>query len=714
MHEDKKTIIRKCDECDLKFEAPNILECIKQIQLHKVTDCVLKKANIDVNGFSCDQCDYVSNNETHLKKHGRDDHGKLDISTSPAPKKRKEDANVSEVENMDIIESILSECLEKMEVDTMSATKKMDDKVIEKRKHMDEDKSSYYKNKQERERLKVIEEEVNRKAEKKSKQIDKKKQKKEVKPMEDTNLPSYLKKVPDLCKPLVGQDSVVLKVPGNGLCGPGSAAAHLFQDYNFAQLLRRAMNVHVLENHEFYKDKGYLCDDENPFEREVKDEAPVKFTDPNDLFAFLMSPSSDYMYSDSEDFLIIANMYNMKVKIVRDENPASITEILPDKDMKHTKVVDDEVVSPDMTIIYESGNHFNLVVSRQSDLATLGTITHRDHGKKIPVAMKANSKQTKPNQTSFKDIEENKSLPLNEENVELKAKVESLIQFNEAITQQYRLAIIEMKTLKENLEYLKIENKNLKYFVDNNQTTGPSDKKSDTAEATKEKSDEETIKSRTCKECSYICTSNSHLNIHMKRHQDLSVRCRICKIPFKSDTELIKHKKKEHERKSPEYNCMDCDFQSSSRGEFTNHRQQKHTPSSEITVVIKCRNCDTTFQTKWQLMNHRRDIHPSNRMCKYYAENKCKFTTQGCWYKHEAPLSSNRFKCFTCDQEFENLNNLMMHKKHDHVENCNNCSKFVEGICQLTDDRCWFIHNVNEEEDFQEVQGNLPPPINPQ
>ena len=41
-----------------------------------------------------------------------------------------------------------------------------------------------------------------------------------------------------------------------------------------------------------------------------------------------MSPESDYMYSDSEDLLIIANMYNMKVIIVTDGEKPRIDEIM--------------------------------------------------------------------------------------------------------------------------------------------------------------------------------------------------------------------------------------------------------------------------------------------------------------------------------------------------------------------------------------------------
>ena len=113
-------------------------------------------------------------------------------------------------------------------------------------------------------------------------------------------LPPHLNEIPDRCRKFFKGDDLLYKVPGNGNCGPSCGSAHLLGDETIGTYLRRAMNCEIITERDYYKNKGYWCDESNPFEREVRDREPVRFTEPKEMYEFLASPESDYMYFDSK------------------------------------------------------------------------------------------------------------------------------------------------------------------------------------------------------------------------------------------------------------------------------------------------------------------------------------------------------------------------------------------------------------------------------
>jgi hypothetical protein len=96
----------------------------------------------------------------------------------------------------------------------------------------------------------------------------------------------------------------------------------------------------------------------------------------------LLNPDgkSDYMWSDGEDFVVIADIYQVNIKTITmksstDPNP-SVTWIYPDKDMKKFAELKD-VDQNDMVLLHEDESHFNLIVSKDSDLAKYGSLSFR-------------------------------------------------------------------------------------------------------------------------------------------------------------------------------------------------------------------------------------------------------------------------------------------------------------------------------------------------
>ena len=71
-----------------------------------------------------------------------------------------------------------------------------------------------------------------------------------------------------------------------------------------------------------------------------------------------------------------------------------------------------------------------------------------------------------------------------------------------------------------------------------------------------------------------------------------------------------------------------------------------------------------------------------------------------CWFNHDKILEfvePNIFKCTICGIIFDNINDLMKHKKHEHgktVKKCNNGGK-----CFFGKQNCWFHHNQENDND---------------
>ena len=95
---------------------------------------------------------------------------------------------------------------------------------------------------------------------------------------------------------------------------------------------------HFFHDH-WYQNYQYLtqCSPGYPFRRQVKGKEE-KFTDPEELIKYLKSSEyAMYMWSDSEDFKVLADLYQIQLKIIttkgaHDENP-TVNWFYPDKNL---------------------------------------------------------------------------------------------------------------------------------------------------------------------------------------------------------------------------------------------------------------------------------------------------------------------------------------------------------------------------------------------
>ena len=137
---------------------------------------------------------------------------------------------------------------------------------------------------------------------------------------------------------------------------------------------------------------------------------------------------------------------------------------------------------------------------------------------------------------------------------------------------------------------------------------------------------------------------------------------------------------------------MQCDNGQCTRAE---------TSDTQMENLHKCNFCDETFSSRNSLSTHKSDVHRTYKPCR--DPINCVYQA-GCYFSH-VPLTMGKVRCFQCGEEFSTKNTMMTHRKiHGEVKKC---QKQISGQCDRGNS-CWYDH---EEQVFQQVKENLPPPL---
>ena len=149
---------------------------------------------------------------------------------------------------------------------------------------------------------------------------------------------------------------------------------------------------------------------------------------------------------------------------------------------------------------------------------------------------------------------------------------------------------------------------------------------------------------------------------------------------------------------------MQCSFQANSKDNLKNHLNFKHTKDTNK-EVFDCDKCKRQFRSTWHLRNHIRDDHGKEEECIFYKDNRCRFGTT-CWKVHSENSGVKTFTCYSCKETFKNMNELMSHRKKEHIELCKPCDP-KQGTCRFENqpERCWFTHM-----DFLQATNRQVPP----
>ena len=532
-----------------------------------------------------------------------------------------------------------------------------------------------------------------------------------------------VKNVPDNCKHLVKENDIVYIVPGDGCCGPNCAAAFLFHDEVYGPKLRRKMNIFFVK----HWDRRYKfisqCSAGHPFKRKVKN-GSVEFTDPEKLLNYLQHcADADFMWSDSEDLAIIADMFQINIKIIttkgsKDENPTT-NWIYPDKSLEQFAELKN-VKMNDMVLLHEDDNHFNLVISRDSDLVQFGSLSHR-----FNFALGKDHKDTDENDEINDDKDESAEEKSKSDWIELKKELNKCKKSKEFIEKEYIKCEKELRSKTEEAEQFKIEIKDLRKMIELREEI--EDIGSDSVV-----DEEEDIE---------FLDQMKKRGFSRKSPQDQSVpkttqkefKCIYCDHVANSQGDLKKHFHNNHSVKAgqnmnkvkqmEEYNCTECDFQGSEEIHLRKHINLKHTRKDiNNDGAIKCRTCGDNFNEKWDLMKHRKTDHPGTvAYCTKFEAGNCSFNAEFCWWSHEKKEQMENIQCFFCGSAFMSKSELMSHRKQVHSSIIRPCTNNLNGGCRFQEKFCWFSHKIESDNkraqnrtefqsDFQEAKTTQKPP----
>ena len=653
--EEEKKYSSKCKSCNDSFQTSRKYELIQQVKKHKKTCIKCPRKN---NQKYCTTCDFTTSDEQCLKRQKRDKHDENSASTSPPPKKSKIDTKQSQ-EEMEIDEEDILD----MEIDEVIIRSKiMDEKVENKARKIEEEEKRYQEKKireQEKEKEKRKLENETRKLstkQKKQKIKDEKKKarkKKEVKTDEFQSLPN-IKPVPKNIAHLCNTGDLVYRVPGNGACGPNSIAAHLFKDEVFGPKLKRMINEFKVKHwDQKYKFKTQ-CTVDSPFVRRVGNRGTVTFTDPKELFEYLQkADEADYMWTDCEDLIVVADMFQVKIKIIttKGENDKHPSEnwIYPDEEMREFAELKDVEID-DIVLLHENDMHYNLIIAEDNELATVGSLSYMTN---IVPLMKTNeSDHNIVKEKTYVDVLVNGSKVLDDPKAEIERLRKALQKSSDgykALQKQYDECEAALRKSTEESEKLKSELKDFKIIM----------------------------------------------KIENELEKTQSRAPRNNKNSLKTGSESFLEKSSQVFVTEEEFNCEECPYQGTELNQLNKHIQLKHR--------IQCRNCENNFKTKPELMVHRKSEH-YNTVAYCRKGSSCEFSER-CWWKHKKE-DNDMIECYYCETSFVTKSEVMIHRKRNHPKTVKNCTKFENKNCIYNEDTCWFKHETEEAEKEEPNKAN--------
>ena len=775
---EEKRYSKTCSKCKLHMEATRKYVLIQDIKKHNESNCM----NMNNKIKDCTDCDYKTMDEKTFKRHKRDKHNELTASTSPPPKKVKvkkdrdnddekmeveencrnaagssEDFEDMEIEDGESEEMIRSKLMDKKIMKKAIEQEKKDQLYLQKIKFIEQEKKMMERNQMELIKL------SNKKRKQKAKDVKKRLRRQNSKANtsnEIMNVVPNIKPVPANVSHLVNQGDKVYVVPGDGACCFNSAAAHLFKDEVFGRNLRRKMNYFFAKLFEKKYTFKTPCSKESPFVRKIGGGGSISFTDPKELIDYLEHcEEADLMWSDSEDINVLSDMYQMKIKIItttgeNDTNP-TVNWILPDEELKEYAELKNVEID-DLVLLHENDMHFNLIVSKKSDLAMLGSLSYRANIRPMIDIMD----EDEDNSTEVIESERDKTP---EEYKVLQLKLKKLQDRHDNLESEYKKCENQLKRKTEEVEKLKIEVKDMKQTLEivgkekmlySESVINDGDlRKHNKMQKMSTPEDQGT-------KCDDNFSSKGDSRMHIKSKHAGDIGNKSTKSSLRSENKRYskKHIAVNHIENS-EYNCDECPYQGTSFSEITEHIKRAHTINTELYCSqckfqantnqelrvhkvnkhplkdkIRCRICGEEFATKSTMMGHRKEKHTHTvAFCKNKMTGSCPFVSTKCWWRHDEKAESDNkeqsFRCFDCSETFNIKRDLMVHKKRKHISNVRYCNDYLDEKCRFNDNFCWFRHERPDEDNldeeareevlyeksdepvFQEVLEDLDPPI---
>ena len=220
-----------------------------------------------------------------------------------------------------------------------------------------------------------------------------------------------------------------------------------------------------------------------------------------------------------------------------------------------------------------------------------------------------------------------------------------------------------------------------------------------------------------CGECAYQGTRQNELQKHIQLKHDVknTIKCSVCGENFMTILDFKSHIMRKHTER--ENGCNERENMATIEDNTQKHTDLTHVSSNEIT----CRICGEHFPAKGSLMHHRKQKHTASvAYCSKKMNGQCSRSDDMCWWSHVVKTGESK-TCYICGKEFQNKNEMMIHRKREHGSIIKDCQEFINKKCRFQEDFCWFKHTIKETDDeimeiesnqvFQKASENLKPPI---
>ena len=670
----------KCSICDKVFSSSRYLK------VH------MTKIHTSIKKGKCEVCDYTDHNNAKLEDHIKVNH---DESQQSQQLPMDTQSTLNDSKNLTLNELEIDSWEEKRVDDQLMDTEPRKEETNDGQKTEEEEiiARSNYRDEQIIKKNKVIEEreELQRMQRKNSedtnssmKKSSRKKKKRKRDLTENTqseSLPAHLKNIPDNIKHFAKNDDLILTIVPDGACAPRAGAAHIFEDQNEGIRFRSVINTHIADR--FW---DYYCHRVSfPYKREIGTGGKsVEFSSPQEYLNFLKTnPDAKFLWSDNEELLAIANLYQMNINIIKtrgpeDRNP-SMYKINADAKLAVFAFLPKGKVQ-DMTVINTNESHYDLIVSKSSRIAqNLLTNNARVIEKPENVKEELNNLKISYNEC-LKYIEKL-------ENEIKEAKKEKEAVDKDVIDAEILLRAKSHGFIREGPQFNPTPKPYCCEKCNNKFKTQDQLKKHLTQHTNNDK-----IK---CDICSKIFETTSHLKEHMeeKHINEKQFNCYLCDRKFHLEDQLKEHRS-QHSNDG-DWNCDDCDHQTNSMDSLKQHLEVTHHGSKLIpnptNLKFECNSCKRKFYNKTTLDEHKQRTHKSFKPCRNMPN--CPYKDE-CIFNHKT-INNNMFLCYECGIEEKTLADLMIHRKNKHT--VSDCYKYSTNECKHTSETCWFNHKMKPE-----------------
>jgi hypothetical protein len=112
--------------------------------------------------------------------------------------------------------------------------------------------------------------------------------------------------------------------------------------------------------------------------------------------------------------------------------------------------------------------------------------------------------------------------------------------------------------------------------------------------------------------------------------------------------------------------CIECEYPAEDLYDLGEHMYEIHAEENSD-YTISCYYCGNNLKSKDNLMVHRKKDHVEKvRLCKFFAKGHCE-RAGDCWFRHDK-TTEKEFKCSVCDKIFEARYDFMHHRRNEHPE----------------------------------------------